>query len=283
VTDRPGPWRIGAFNYLADLAAAKPSAADYAISVREMYDVLVEHTGDPTAVWEFIDFQLSLGQWVSRMTLPRTSPKKQQHPQGGHGRNRTVRPSVQWDRISAKHRELALKLLPRPPRRKHGRPEGARSNKAYDKRYKLYLDWNYETTLNPSLTKEQFAKKHLGITDAEYNADFDNDPDKDGPLHRKVAALVQDLKPARMKQLDGGERRALELIFPLAKASDRYLALKWREAKQSSPTLTKEDFLQEHFGWSRDRRRHPIETGMIHEYLAKLNEAEKQLTDGERE
>ena len=281
VTDRPAFW-CGTYNYLADLAAAKLSAADYAISVRKLYDVLVEDTGHPAAVWELIDFQLSFGRWVSSRVVPRTSPKKRP-PQGGHGRKRTVRPSVQWERISAKHRELALELLPKPPRRKPGRPEGARGNKAYNKRYKLCLDWNYETTLNPSLTKEQFAKKHLGITDAEYDADFDlNDPDKDGPLHRKVAALVQDLKPARMKQLDEGQRRAIKLIFPLVNASNQYLVLRWRQAKQNSPALTKEDFLQEYFGWSRDRKRHPIETDMVHEYLAKLDEAEKQLTNSER-
>jgi hypothetical protein len=240
VTDRPAFWR-GTFNYLADLAAAKLSAADYAISVRKMYDVVVEDTGDPAAVWEFIDFQLSLGQWVSPS---RTSPKKRL-PQEGHGRKHTVRPSVQLERISAKHRELALKLLPKPPHRKRGRPKGAQGNKAYNKRYKLYLDWKHETTLNPSLTKEQFAKKYLGITDTEFDSDFDpNNPDKDGPLHRKVAALLQDLKPARMKQLDEGHRRALDIIYPLLITYPQYLARAWREAKRHSPTLTKEGFLQ---------------------------------------
>ena len=250
MTDRPVPW-VGVFNYLADLADAKQDAAAYAMKVRTLYDVLVEELGDAEAAREFLLFHVPMQ----------------------HGRGL----------ISNQHCKLALKLLPKPPRRKRGRPEGARGGDAYNKRYDLYRDWNYEKSLNPSLTKEQFTKKHLGITDTEFDADFDpDDPDRDGPLHMKAAALLQDLKPARMKQLDQGQRRALELIYQLAKASDRYLALKWREAKQNSPALTKEDFLQEHFGWRRDRKRHPIETDMIHEYLEKLNEAEKQLTNSVR-
>ena len=45
MTDRPVPWQ-GVFNYLADLADAKPSAADYAMRVRKLYDVFVGETGD---------------------------------------------------------------------------------------------------------------------------------------------------------------------------------------------------------------------------------------------
>jgi hypothetical protein len=71
----------------------------------------------------------------------------------------------------------------------------------------LYQDWIYEKTLNPSLTKEQFAKNRLGITDEDLEGDYGSD-------HRpKVDALLQELKPARMKQLDEGQRGALEIVF----------------------------------------------------------------------
>ena len=171
--------------------------------------------------------------------------------------------------ISKQHRELALKLLPKPPRRKRGRPKGALGVKAYNKRYELYQDWIYEKTLNPSLTKKQFAKERLGITDDDLEGEYSSD-------HRaKVDALLQELKPARMKQLDEGQRRALDTIYPLMITYNQYLARQWREAKKNSPALTKEDFLQDFFGWPRDRKRHPIETDMIREYLEKLDAGRK--------
>jgi hypothetical protein len=243
VTDRPAPW-IGAFHYLADLADAKPTAADYAITVRKVYDVLAEDTGDPVGVREFLLFQVSA----------------QQHR----------------GLISKQHRGLVIKLLPNLPRQKRGRPKGARGDDAYSKRYELYQDWIYEKTLNPSLTKEEFAKKRLGITDKDLEGEYEFD-------HRlKVDALLQELKPARMKQLDEGQRRALEIIYPLLITYPQYLARQWREAKEHSPALTKEDFLQEFFGWPRDRKSHPIEVEIIRVYLETLDEGEKQLTNSER-
>ena len=63
---------------------------------------------------------------------------------------------------------LADKLLPKPPREKRGRPKGALGDNAYNKRYGLLQHWIYEKTLNPSLTKEQFAKQRLDITDERF-------------------------------------------------------------------------------------------------------------------
>jgi hypothetical protein len=238
VADWPELW-TGVFHYLENLADAKLNAADYAIAVRKVYDVLVEDCGEAE---ELHDGLLSL---VSV-----------QHERG---------------RISRQYRDLVVKLLPTPPRRKRGRPKGALGDDAYNKRYQLYLDWIDEKTLNPSLTKEQFAQKRLGITDEDFAGPYEID-------HRaKMDALLQDLKPTRMKQLDAGQRRAIETIYPLLILHDQYLALKWREAKQYSPALTKEDFLQELFGWPRDRKRHPMEADMIRDYLEKLDQGEKQL------
>lgn len=250
---RPVPWNR-VFQYLADLADAKPTAAEYSMSVRKLYDVLAKESGDDEAVREFLLLF---------------------HTSALHHR----------ERISKRHRELVVKLLPKPRRRKHGRPKGALGDKAYDKGYQLYLDWIHDSTLNPSLTKEQFAKQRLGITAAQFDEDFDPDPNSDGPLHRKVKAILQELKPARMKRLDEGQRRALKIIYPLIITFDQRLAVQWREAKQQSPALTKEDFLQDFFGWTRVARKphlHPIEVDMMQEYLERLDRGEKQLTDSER-
>lgn len=135
---RSVPWQR-VFNYLADLADAKPSAADYAMRVRTLCDVLVGETGDAEGVRDFLLFQLSA----------------QQHRR----------------LISKQHRELVLKLMPKPPRQKRGRPKGALGNEAYNRRYELYQDWIYEKTLNPSLAKEQFAKERLDVTDRQYRDD----------------------------------------------------------------------------------------------------------------
>ena len=83
-----------------------------------------------------------------------------------------------------------------------------------------------------------------------------------------------------MKQLDEGQRRALETIYPLIITFDQRLAVQWREAKLQSPALTKEDFLQDFFGWTRVARKrdlHPIEVDMIQEYLEILDRGEKLL------
>lgn len=248
---KPVPWNR-VFHYLADLADAKPTAAEYARSVRKLYDVLAEESGDDEAVREFLLLF---------------------HTPALHHR----------ERISKRHCELVVKLLPKPRRRKHGRPKGALGDKAYDKGYQLYLDWIHDSTLNPSLTKEQFAKQRLGIKDEDLK-------EEDSAYHRyRMNALLQKLKPARMKRLDEGQRRALEIIYPLVITFDQRLAVQWREAKQQSPALTKEDFLQEFFGWVKHFGRvrtkkelHPIEVEMIDEYLKKLDESEKLLADSKR-
>jgi hypothetical protein len=245
MTGRSVPWR-GVFHHLKDLAETKIAPAEYAMKVLELYDVLAEDTGDPAAVRDFLLFQMSL----------------------------------QHDRrlISKKRRELVVKLLPKPPRQKQkrGRPKGALGDNAYRKRHQLYVKWTQKKALNPSLTKEQFAKEHLSISDEDLKGEYSSD-------HRtKVVALLQELKPARMKHLDEGQRRALETIYPLVITFDQHLARQWREAKQRSPALTKEDFLQDFFGWPRDRKRHPIEIDTIREFLEILNQGEMRLTDSER-
>ena len=254
---KPVPWNR-VFQYLADLADEKPSSAEYAMRVRKLHDVLVEETGDTKAVRKFL-------------LLFHTSALYHR------------------GRISKRHRELVVKLLPKLPRQKHRRPKGALGNKAYIKRHQLYLDWICEKTFTPSLTKDQFAKRRLGITEAQFDEDFDPDPNSDGPLHRKVKAILQELKPARMKRLDEGQRRALKIIYPLIITYDQRLAVQWREAKQQSPALTKEDFLQEFFGWVKHFGRvrtkkelHFFEVEMIDEYLKKLDESEKLLADSKR-
>lgn len=181
--DRPAPWQ-GAFNYLADLADAKLSAADYAMTVRKLYDVLAEDTGDAETAREFVLFQ--------------------------------VRGQLHQGAISKQHQKLVIDLLPTPPVNGRGRPKDALGKATYDKKYGLYRDWIYEKTFNSSLTKEQFAKARLGITDEKLNGG------QSERWHKQLQALLQELKPARMKYLDEGQRRALELIYPLVlKASAR--------------------------------------------------------------
>jgi hypothetical protein len=243
VTDRPMPWKA-VFNYLEDLADANPRPADYAMDVRKLYDVVVKEVGQAEDVREFLLHRVSA-----------------QHQRG---------------RISRRHRDLVVNLLPEPHPRKRGRRKGALGNKAYDKRYQLYIDWIFEKTLNPGLKKEQFARERLGITDKDLAGPYEID------YRAKIDAVLQDLKPARMKKLDAGQRRAIETIYPLLIVYPQHLALKWREAKQHSPALTKRDFLQEFFGWPRDRKRHPMEANIIRDYLEKLDQGEKQLADSER-
>lgn len=232
-------------NSLWDLAEANLSAADFAIAVRKAYDVTTDAGAEPADVRAYILFQLSLMQ------------------------HRKL--------ITKKHCTLVDKLIPKPPRKKKGRPKGALGNKAYNKRYALYVDWVDQKALNPRMTREQFAKGRLGITDADLAGDYEVE-------HRaKIDALLQDLKPARMNQLDQGQRRAIETIKPLLVTHSMSLAQKWREAKERSPKLTKEDFLQyEVFKWPRGSKRHPNETDMIEEYLKQLHEAEKLLDRSER-
>jgi hypothetical protein len=82
---------------------------------------------------------------------------------------------------------------------------------------------------------------------------------------------------------DGGCATAIEGAVANA-AADLQLARQWREAKQRSPALTKEEFLVDLFGWKRVARNpdlHWIEVETIREYLERLDEGEKQLTASE--
>jgi len=184
---KPPDPRRGAFIYLANVADRRLSAEDYAMAVRELYDVLAEDTGDAEGALEFLLYHVPLQ----------------------HGRGL----------ISKQHRNLALKLLPKPPRRKRGRPKGALGIKAYKKRWELYRDWIYEKSLNPSLTQKQFAQKRLGITDEELDGEYALDH------YSRLEALLQELKPARMKQLDEEHRKFIELYYPLAATNPQHLAL----------------------------------------------------------
>jgi hypothetical protein len=247
VVTNSAPWRVrGVVDYLEKVAEAKKSAAEYATRVRAVYDALIEDGFDPAWVRQFLLFQVSL-----------------QHHR---------------ERISKRHYELVVTLLPKPPRRKRGRPKGAPGDKAHDKRHRLYLDWLYENAFKPSLTQKQFAKKRLGITDKDLNGEYSSDH------HAKVYALLQELKPARMNRLGEGQRRALEFIYPRVITADLQLALRWREAKRHSPALTKKEFLVDLFGWRRVARKprlHSIEVETIREFLERLDEGEKQLTASE--
>jgi hypothetical protein len=174
--------------------------------------------------------------------------------------------------VSKRHHKLVAQMLPKSPARKRGRPKDGFGKATYDKRYQLYVDW----AIDPSPTKLHFAKQRLGVTDDQY---FDSNSD-----HARVDALLQALKPARMKYLEEDRRRAIDIIFPLMISHPKHLALQWREAKKCSPELSQEEFLQEFFGWvkhfGRARTRselHPIEVEAIDEHVQKINEGEKLL------
>jgi hypothetical protein len=99
---------------------------------------------------------------------------------------------------------------------------------------------------------------------------------------------LQSLKPARMRYLEEDQRRAIDAIFPLIITYPQHLARKWREAKESSPSLSQDEFLQELFGWvkhyGRVRKRselHPIEAEAIDEYVRKINDGERLLAGTE--
>jgi hypothetical protein len=121
------------------------------------------------------------------------------------------------------------------------------------------------------LTKEQFAKKRLGITDEQHK--------NSNSAHALVDALLQDLKPARMKYLDEDQRRALEILYPLVLAqSYEGLARDWREAKQRRPALTKAEFVRDDLEWVDGE----ITDDLIRQQLDYLEQGEKLLADSER-
>ena len=238
MTDRPLPLK-GVFNYLANLADAKPSPADYAIKVREVFDVLVKDTSDATAAQDLLLSQVSA--------------------------------QCQLGLVSKQHYELVTELLPKPSAKGRGRPKKARGKGTYDRKYKQNLDWKYASTLDPSLTKEQFAKRELGITD-EQSRD-------DDPARARVDTFLQRLKPARMKYLDAGQRGAVDTLYPFALTQDRIrLARDWREAKRTNPELTEEEFIRDDLKWAVGE----ISEDIIRQQLEYLEQGEMLLAGSER-
>lgn len=238
MTDRPLPGK-GVINYLSDLAESEPSAADFAFAVRKVFNGLVVDTGDAVTVRNFLLAQVS-AQHELRL-------------------------------ISKEHHELVYELLPKPPAKRRGRPKEALGKGTYKRNYKLYLDWRYEKTVDPSLTKELFAKKRHGIPDEQHK--------NNGLAHARVDALLQNLKPARMKRLDDGQRRAVDTLYPFILTQDRIrLARDWREAKQSRPELTKEEFVRNDLNWAVGEIKEPI----IRQQLEYLEQGEKLLAGSER-
>jgi hypothetical protein len=238
VSNRPLPGK-GVFNYLTDLAESEKSAADYAFTVRKMFDMLVEDSGDAVTVRSFLLAQVSA-----------------QHQRG---------------LISKDHHELVHELLPKLPAKRRGRPKEALGKGAYGRKHKLYLDLRYEKTVDPSLTKEQFAKRRLGITDERHK--------NNSRAHERVDALLQNLKPARMKYLDEGQRRAVDTLYPFVLTQDRIrLARDWREAKRNHPELTKEEFVRNDLNWAVGE----ISEDIIRQQLEYLEQGEKLLAGSER-
>jgi hypothetical protein len=232
------PWNAVS-KYLANLADAEPSAADYATKVRAVFDVVVQETGDAAMARDFFLSHISA-----------------QHQLGA---------------LSAKHRELVAKQLPKPAAKGRGRPKEALGKSTYDRKYKLYLDWISESTADPSLTKEQFAKRCLRITDEQYL--------NNNPARARVDSFLQRLKPARMKYLDEGQRRALGTLYPFLLTHDRTkLARDWREARQSRPGLTKEEFVRNDLKWAPGE----ITDNLIRQQLEYLEQGEKLLASSER-
>jgi hypothetical protein len=238
VTDRPLPLK-GVFHFLANLAERKPSAADYAMRVRKVFDLLVEETCDAATARDFLLSQVSA-----------------QH---------------QLSIISTQHSTLVTEILPKPPARVRGRPKKALGKDTHDRKYKQYLDWIYASTLDPSLTKEQFAKRCLGITDEQYK--------NNNPARARVDTFLQRLKPARMKYLDEDQRRAIGTLYPFVLTHDRTkLARDWREAKRSHPELTKEEFVRNDLKCAVGE----IGEDIIRQQLEYLEHGEKLLAGSER-
>lgn len=237
MTERPLPGK-GVFKYLADLAESEPSAADYAFRVRRVFEILLD-TGGAVTVRNFLLAQVTA-----------------QHQRG---------------LISKEHHELVHELLPKPPAKRRGRPKQGLGKGAYDRKHKLYLAWRYENTLDPSLTKEQFAKRRLRITDEQHK--------NNSGAHARVDALLQDLKPARMKYLDEGQRRAVDTVYPFVLTQDRIrLARDWREAKRNHPELTMEEFVRSDLEWAVGE----ISEDIILQQLEYLKQGEMLLAGSER-
>jgi hypothetical protein len=163
---------------------AELSAEAYAARVRVAYDQIVQDCEDPQALeaarhvlLQFVGVQLHAGL------------------------------------ISVRHQALAKKMLPKP-KHPRGRPKDAQGDDASGRNWQLLYDWVYDKTLDPALTEEQFAKRKLGISDADYDREDElqnvRKNGKVGPLHYKVDALLKNLQPSRLKErLGEGVIRAI--------------------------------------------------------------------------
>jgi hypothetical protein len=233
-----GPWKKVS-NYFDGVADLKPTAADYAISVRKLYDLIAVDEAWQQDTELLREILLSL-----------------------------VSAQLHRGLISKQHDTLVAKLLPEPTpaHRGRGRPKKAFGKAAQNKKYVLYRDWIYTKARNPSLTKEQFAKQRLGITDEDLAGEYSID------RRAEMDAYLQALKPARMKQLHEGYLAELELACWLLYTEPQALARKWQEAKQHSPALTKQEFLQKFLGWRRN------EINFTNALLEVLERGEKFLT-----
>jgi hypothetical protein len=82
-----------------------------------------------------------------------------------------------------------------------------------------------------------------------------------------------------MKYLDEGQRNALDTLYPYVLEQDRLnLARGWRDAKQSRPELTKEEFVRNDLSWAVAETSRAI----IDEHLERLEQGEKLLALSER-
>lgn len=251
---KPDLW-TGVFNYLEDFVETKPNDAEYARRVLKLYDLLVAETGDAEGARELL---------LSRISY---------HEHRGL--------------ISKQHRMLAIRLLPDKPivkQGKSGRPEGALGRRAHRRRSALFNDRTFIEAVLPSVTQEQFAKKLHGITDHDLEAeaqhpDYAND---DGPLRKKINAVLQELKPARMHRLGQEQREYIEAGTSLLVDYCKDLAQRYRDAQKHNKALTQEDFIIDYFCWPKDKERHPIEGEAIQDLMVKIALGEHLLANSKR-
>ena len=79
-----------------------------------------------------------------------------------------------------------------------------------------------------------------------------------------------------MKYLDEGQRRALGTLYPFLLTHDRTkLARDWREARQSRPGLTKEEFVRNDLKWAPGE----ITDNLIRQQLEYLVAGRKALSE----
>jgi hypothetical protein len=100
-----------------------------------------------------------------------------------------------------------------------------------------------------------------------------------GEIHRRqIKALLQELKPARMKYLDEDQRRALEVVLPLVVTEGRKAyARQWHLARKERPELTKEDFIRDDLGFEGE-----VGEKLLQRQLVYLEEGEQLLSAAKR-